>query len=132
MRVVAGWAAIVLVLFATVMSIGPGATSMIASVISMLAVVLSLFSIRKKVRKFFGVTFALALIDTFFLNAWSNIWSPPHMPLNMKIGMYVFVLLVFAICFVFAYKVQLDVKKPNSPLDPNDDELRAGQLKRPA
>lgn len=122
MRVVAGWAAIVLVLFATVMSIGPGATSMIASVISMLAVVLSLFSIRKKGRKFFGVTIALALIDTFFLNAWSNIWSPPHMPLNMKIGMYVFVLLVFAICFVIAYKVQLDVKKPNSPLDPNADE----------
>ena len=44
------------------------------------------------------------------------------MPLNMKIGMYVFVLLVFAICFVIAYKVQLDVKKPNSPLDPNADE----------
>lgn len=53
------------------------------------------------------------------------------MPLNIKIGMYVFVLLVFAACFAIAYKVQLDVKTPNSALDPNADELRAGQLKRP-
>ena len=122
MSVVIGWSAIVLVLFATAMSIVPGAFSMIASVISMLAVVLSLFSIRKNGRKYFGVTMAIGLIATFLVNDWSRIWSPMPMPLNIKIGSYVLVLLVFTVCSVFAYKMQLEVKKPNSPLDPDAEE----------
>lgn len=108
MSKVAGWMAIVLVLFAVVISIVPGVISAMGLVISMLAVVVSLFSIKKNGRKYFGVTISLALAGTFLVNDGLRIWNPLLLPLNIKIGLYSVVLLVFAVCTFAAYKLGSD------------------------
>lgn len=111
MSKVAGWMAIVLVLFAMVISIVPGAISVMGLVISMLAVVVSLCSIKKNGRKYFGVTISLALAGTFLVNDGLRIWNPLLLPLNIKIGLYSVVLLVFAVCTLAAYKLGSDWRR---------------------
>lgn len=98
--------AIVLALFAMVISIVPGAISVMGLAISMSAVVVSLFSIKKNEKKHFGVTMSLALASTFLLNDGLRIWDPLPLPLNVKIGLYSVVLLVLGVCSLVAYRLR--------------------------
>ncbi len=105
MSVAAGWMAIVLVLFSLVVSIVPGAISVIGLTTSMVAVVLSLFSIKKKGRKYFGVTISLALAGMLLMNDALRVWNPLPMPYIIRLGLYGVAFLVLAICSLAAYKL---------------------------
>jgi hypothetical protein len=94
-----------LALFAMVIGIVPGAVSLMGLAISMSAVLVSLFSIKKSRKKYFGVTIAIALASTFLVNAALRIWDPLPMPLDFKIGLYGIVLLVLGGCSLIAYRL---------------------------
>jgi hypothetical protein len=126
MSMMAGWMAIVLVLFATVISIVPGAISVAGLVISMLAVVVSLFSIKKHGRKYFGATISLALVGIFLVNDGLRIWSSLPLPINIKIGLYGVALLVLAVCSLAAYRLGSAQGDPNKSV--NSDRPSAGRL----
>lgn len=125
MSVLAGWSAIILVLFAVVISIVPGVISVTGLMISMLAVVVSLFSIKKNGRKYFGVTISLALAGTFLVNDGLRIWDPLALPLNIKIGLYSAFLFVLSICSLAAY--QLGQSQEDTDNSVNPDRPSAGR-----
>lgn len=112
MSMMTGWAAIVLVLFATVISIVPGAISVISLVVSMLAVVVSLFSIRNHGIRYFRVTISLALVGTFLVNDGLRVWDSFPLPVDIKIGLYGVTLLVLAACSFAAYRLESAQRNP--------------------
>lgn len=113
-----GWIAILLALFAMVIGIVPGAVSLMGIAVSMSAVLLSLYSIRKNGCQYFGVTAALAWIGTFLSNDSLRIWSSVPMPSAIKFAMYGVVFLVFATSAFAAYYLGLARCDLSARLDP--------------
>lgn len=100
-----GWLAIGMALFAIGPSIVPGAFSMFGLMFSMLALIVSLFSIRKNGQRYFRATGAIAAASVLLVNDALRIWKPLPMPLSVKIGLYGLALCVALICAAIAWRL---------------------------
>lgn len=105
MSAIVGWAAIVLAILALVPSIVPGAISVFGLIISMSALVLSLFSIKKNGERYFRTTAIIVLAGVFLVNDGLRIWDPFPMPINIRLGLLGMAALVFAACALIAYRL---------------------------
>ena len=66
MSMVTGWLAIALALFALAPSIVPGAFSVFGLLISLVALIVSVFSVKKKGKKYFTITMAINIKLTLY------------------------------------------------------------------
>lgn len=106
MSAIAGRMAIVLAVLALAPSIVPGAISMFGLIISMSALVLSLFSIRQKGDRYFRTTAVIVLGGVFLVNDGLRIWDPLPLPINVKLGLYGMTALVFSVCALIACRLR--------------------------
>ena len=93
-----GWLAIAVALFALVPSVVPGAVSVFGLLISLTALIVSVFSVKKKGRKYFTITMILVFVNVLLVNDGLRIWSPLEMPMNMKLALYGLFFFVVAGC----------------------------------
>jgi hypothetical protein len=103
-------------------SIVPGAVSVMGLIVSMLAVVVSLFSVKRNGRKYFLVTTSLAVIGAFLVNDGLRVWNPLPLPLNIKISLYGALILVLAVCWFAASKLDAAQGAPDKSNNPNNPE----------
>jgi hypothetical protein len=97
MSTIIGWLSILSGLLAMVVNLAPGGVgSLIGLMCSLLAVFLSLFSVRRQGPKYFGVTLILAAASILLLNHALNVVDPLAMPLGIRIGLYGFVVAALA------------------------------------
>jgi len=103
MSMVAGWLAIALALFALAPSIVPGAFSVFGLLISLVALIVSVFSVKKKGKKYFTITMAIVFVSVFLVNDGLRIWKPLEMPINIKLTLYgIFFFVVMGCAFLVA------------------------------
>ncbi len=105
MNMVIGWGAIVLALLALVPGIVPGAVSVFGVMISLLALALSLFSVKKCGKKYFRATAIIVLAGVFLLNDALRIWGALSLPLTIKLSLYGIVFLALGVCSAIARKL---------------------------
>lgn len=61
---------------------------MFGLLISLAALIVAVFSVRKTGMRFFKVTMAIVIIGVFFVNDGLRMWNPLEMPINMKLSLY--------------------------------------------
>lgn len=105
MSVVTGWSATILALLAVVVSFGPGATSMIGLAMSLMALLLSLFSVKVNGKKYFRLTAFFVIAGALVVNDALRIWEPLPMPLDFRLSVYAILVLVTTLCFIAANKL---------------------------
>ena len=114
MSIVAGWLAIALALFALAPSFVPGAFSVFGLLISLVALMVSVFSVRKKGRKYFTTTMIIVLVSVFLVNDGLRIWKPLEMPIYVKLTLYGIFFLVAMVCAFLVARLAPVKNNPNS------------------
>ena len=79
--------------------------------ISLVALIASVFSVKKKGKKYFTITMVIVLINVFLVNDGLRIWQPLEMPINIKLTLYGIVCLVVLVCIFIVARLAA-VKKP--------------------
>jgi hypothetical protein len=102
----AGWTAITVALFALVPSYVPGAISLFGLMFSLVALALSIFSIKKSGEKYFQATGIIVIGNVLLINDALRVWEPIPMPLYIKLSLYGAVLVVVIICALIAYRLK--------------------------
>lgn len=95
MRRVAGWTSIFLVFISLAFSVVPGVVSIFGLLLSMLALGISLFSIKNHRKKFFRITAIVAIAGMFLVNDTLKIWNAIEMPPKFRFSLYGGALFVF-------------------------------------
>ena len=103
-----GRAAVILAIFAIVPGFVPGAVSIFGLALSMLALVLSLFSVRQNGPKYTWITVVITTAGILLANDVLRVWSPVPMPVDLRLGLYALVLLVAIACILVAHTLKLD------------------------
>jgi len=93
-----GWTAIAMALFSLVPGIVPGAVSLFGLMISMVALILSAFSVTQDDERYFRTTAIIVIAGVFLVNGTLGLWQPPAMPFAIKLGLYGLVFVVGATC----------------------------------
>lgn len=101
-----GRLAVVVAIFALVPGILPGAVSLFGVMLSMLALVLSLFSIRKNGVGYFRVTVIIVIAGILLTNDALRVWAPIPMPLDVRLILYAMALFIVVICTLVAYRLR--------------------------
>ena len=103
MSIVAGWLAIALALFALAPSFVPGAFSVFGLLISLVALIVSVFSVKEKGKKYFTITMTIVFFNVFLVNDGLRIWKPLEMPIYIKLSLYgIFYFVVMLCAFLVA------------------------------
>jgi hypothetical protein len=102
----AGWTAITLALFALAPSYLPGAISLFGLMFSLVALVLSLFSIKNSGEKYFRATGMIVIGNVLLINDALRVWEPIPMPRNIRLSLYGAVLVVVMFCALIAYRLK--------------------------
>lgn len=89
----AGWVAVVLALLALAPSFVPGAMSMIGFALSLLALIISLFSLKTAGQRYFRATLVIVVGGVLLVNDGLRVWYPLELPLELKAAMYGLLLL---------------------------------------
>ena len=105
MNNIIGWAAITLAVLSLVPSIVPGAVSIMGLFISVLALIISIFSVTDKSKKYFNITLMIVFAGVFLVNDALRIWEPLPMPMDSKILIYAVFFLVVIGIVVFVRKL---------------------------
>jgi len=105
MSMIAGWFSVALVLVSLAPSIVPGAFSVLGLLISLIALVISVFSVRKSGKKYFITTITIVVISVLLVNDGLRIWGPLEMPINMKLVLYGICCFVIISCSFLANKL---------------------------
>jgi hypothetical protein len=105
MSKIIGWIAIVVSIFALLPSIVPGAFSLFGLMLSVVAMVLSLFSVKRNGQRYVKATALTVAANVFVVNDALRIWEPLPMPLLIRLGLYGLMLAVLLICITIAYKL---------------------------
>lgn len=114
MGMVTGWLAIALALFALAPSIVPGAFSVFGLLISLIALIVSVFSVKEKGRKYFTITMIIVIVSVFLVNDGLRIWQPLEMPINMKLVLYGLFCFVVMVCAFLVARLAPVKSNPNS------------------
>lgn len=105
MNHVVGWIAIGLAVLSLAPSIVPGAVSMMGLLMSLGALIISIFSVSSKGGKYFNITLIIVFSGVFLVNDALRVWDPLPMPINAKIAMYGVFSLVVVGCVFLARKL---------------------------
>ena len=105
MNNIIGWAAITLAVLSLAPSIVPGAVSIMGLFISVLALIISIFSVTDKSKKYFNITLMIVFAGVFLVNDALRIWEPLPMPMDSKILIYAVFFLVVIGIVVFVRKL---------------------------
>jgi len=114
MSMVAGWLAIALALFALALSVVPGASSVLGLLISLVALIVSVFSVKKKGKKYFTITMAIVFVSVFLVNDGLRIWKPLEMPIYVKLTLYGIFFFVAMVCAFLVARLAPMKNNPNS------------------
>ena len=114
MSMVTGWLAIALALFALVPSIIPGAFSVFGLILSLTALIVSVFSVKAKARKYFTITMIIVLVGVFLLNDGLRIWKPLEMPIPIKLALYGLFFFVVMVCAFLVARLAPVKNNPDS------------------
>ena len=112
MSMVADWLAIALALFALAPSIVPGALSVFGLLISLVALIVSVFSVKKIGKKYFTITMAIVFVSVFLVNDGLRIWKPLEMPINIKLTLYGLFFFVVMGCVFLVARLATVKKQP--------------------
>ena len=103
--------AILLALLLLLLSITPGAGSILVFLVSLGALVLALFSVRKGNKSHFNATLIIVASGVFFVNDSLRIWADPMpMTVNIKPTMYGIFFTVALVCIIAASELSRDKK----------------------
>jgi len=105
MKRVVGWLAILMAAFSLAPSVVPGAMSLMGLGLSLLSLVLSVFSIKKGNKKHFDITLIFVVFGVFLLNDALRLWERLAMPLNVKLAAYGVFFIVVVGCKVVAERL---------------------------
>jgi hypothetical protein len=105
MSTVAGWMAIALALCSLAPSFVPGAFSIIGMLMSMLALIISLFSVPKNGTRYFAAAMTIVLAGVVLVNDSLRIWARPPIPPAFRLTLYGTVFIVVAACFAAAWRL---------------------------
>ena len=100
-----GWLAIALALFAGVVGIVPGAFSVLGLLILLASLIVSVFSVTQKGRKYFITTTTIAVVSVFLVNDALRIGESSAMPINMKLTLYGLFFIVVMMCTFFVARL---------------------------
>ncbi len=109
MKKITGWVTILLALLLLLLSITPGAGSILVFLVSLGALVLALFSVRKGNKSHFNATLIIVASGVFFVNDSLRIWADP-MTMNIKPTMYGIFFTVALVCIIAASELSRDKK----------------------
>ncbi len=100
-----GWLSILLAILSLAPSFVPGAMSIIGLFVSLVALVISIFSVSYSKNNHYKITLIIVIVGIVFINDALRVWQPLPIPFNIKITLYsIFVLVVLA-CMFFANKL---------------------------
>ena len=102
---VVGWVAIVLAILSLVPSVVPGAISIMGFLVSLGALVISIFSVSSEGKKHFNITLIIVVVGILLVNDALRVWDPLPMPINAKLIMYGIFFLVVVGSMFFAKKL---------------------------
>jgi hypothetical protein len=102
MSTVSGWLAMLLAVLALAPGIVPGAMSLFGLGLSLLALIVSLSSVREKGKYYLRTTLIIVLIEIFLVNDSLRIWAQQPMPQAVRLTLYGIVLLVLVACTLVA------------------------------
>ncbi len=88
MEKLTGWAAILLALFSLAPSLVPGAMSFLGLLVSLAALIISIFSVSSGRKIDFFITLAIVVFGVVFINDALRVWGSLPMPMNVKLTMY--------------------------------------------
>ena len=114
MSIVVGWLAIALALFGLAPSFVPGAFSVFGLLISLIALIVSVFSVKEKGRKYFTTTMIIVVVSVFLVNDGLRIWKPLEMPIYVKLTLYGIFFLVAMVCAFLVARLTPVKNDPNS------------------
>jgi len=100
-----GGLAIVLAVLSLAPSFVPGAMSIIGLLISLGALIVSIFSVSHGIRNHFNITLIIVILSAFFINDALRIWESMPMPLHVKLIMYGLFGLVVLMSLFFANRL---------------------------
>ena len=109
MKKITGWVTILLALLLFLLSITPGAGSILVFLVSLGVLVLALFSVSKGRRNYFNATLIIVACGVLFINDGLRIWADP-MPINIKSTMYGIFFTVALVCIIAASELSRDKK----------------------
>lgn len=99
-----GWISILLAILSLVPSIVPGAMSIFGLLISLIALIISVFSVRKQTSQYFLSTITIVIVGLFLVNDGLRIWDPLEMPITFKLVLYSIFLIVVVCCVLVVRK----------------------------
>ncbi len=75
---------------------------MLGMLVSLIALIISVFSVRKAGKIFFKATVTIVVGGVFLVNDGLRIWSPLEMPVHVKLFLYGIAFFVVMVCIFFA------------------------------
>ncbi len=105
MKNLTGWVAILLAVFSLAPSVVPGAMSGMGLLVSLAALVVSVFSVGSGRKNYFIVTLTIVVFGVFFVNDVLRLWASLPVPMNVKFTLYGFFGIVVSLCMFFAKKL---------------------------
>lgn len=88
MKTITGIIAIILAVFSLLLSIVPGAMSILGFLISLVALVLAIFSVSMSNRIYYYATLGIVSVGMFVFNDGLRFWDPLPMPMSFKLTLY--------------------------------------------
>ncbi len=100
-----GWTAILLAVLSFAPSLVPGVASVMGLLISLVALIISIFAVSTGRKIYFNITLVIVIAGMFLVNEALRVWSPLPMPINAKLTMYGLFTLVVLASVIFAHKL---------------------------
>lgn len=94
-----GMISIALAIFSLLPGFTPGAMSILGLLMSVFAVVVSLFSVRRCGRKYVVGTLAILIAAVLFVNDTLRIWASYGVPIGFRLSLYAVVFGIAALCW---------------------------------
>lgn len=102
MATLMGWTAIILAIFSLAPSFVPGALSVIGLLLSLAALIISVFSVKTCGKVFFTTTLGIVAFGVLLVNDGLRLWDPLDLPNDLKLALYGLAVCVALICLFVA------------------------------
>ena len=100
-----GRAAVFVAISALVPGIVPGAVSLFAIALSMLAMVISICAARSSGSRYTWMTTIVTVAGMLVTNPTFLVWDPAPIPLELRYGTYALVLFLAVVCMLVAHRI---------------------------
>ena len=97
-----GWTAMILAMFSLAPSFVPGALSVIGLLLSLAALIISVFSVKTCGKVFFMTTLGIVAFGVLLVNDGMRLWDPLDLPKELELALYSLAACVALICLFVA------------------------------